>query len=169
MTAKLKSGPQSDPPRLFNTPFEAGVRAVVVLNSISPDGLNLERLVALDHLVVHTEDLRGPPSLHPPVQTRAAEMLVRRGLVERGIEMMMGRGLIDRRSSFGGIEYFAGDEAAIFTHLLRTQYACALKERAEWLKPIALLPEYEFNSIVSRQIEEWALQFQPRSAPRAKP
>ena len=151
---------RSDKPRLFNTPFEAGVRATVMLDTVSPAGLNLERLVALDHLVVHTEDLQGPPSFHPSVQTRAAEMLVRRRLIERGIEMMMGRGLIERRPSLGGIEYFAGDEAAIFTHLLCTKYANALKERAGWLKPLALLPEDEFLSIVSCQIETLALQFQ---------
>lgn len=152
-------------PNLFSTPFEAGVRSVVILDSVSPKGLNLERLVALDHLIVHTEDLKGPSSLHPPVKTRAAEMLVRRGLVERGIEMMMGRGLIERRATDFGIHYSAGEESSIFTHLLRSKYALALKERAGWLKAIALLEDNDFNAVVSKQIENWALQFQPKLMP----
>lgn len=159
MTSSGRSAiPGAEVPRLFNTPFEAGVRTVVILDAFSPSTLSLERLVALDHFVVHTEDLKGPPSLHPPVRTRAAEMLVRRGLVERGISMMMGRGLIVRCASPRGIEYSAGEESAIFTYLLRSDYSCALKHRAEWLRPYGLLSEVDFNNLVLLHLRTWGLE-----------
>ena len=43
-------------PRLFNSVFETGVRAVFVLVAAYPESLDLEDLIALDHLVVHSED-----------------------------------------------------------------------------------------------------------------
>jgi hypothetical protein len=152
-------------PRLFNTPFEAGIRSVVLLDAVSPACLTLDRLVALDHLVVHTADIGGPDSLHPPERTRAAEMLVRRELLERGLGMMMGRGLVDRRLSSAGISYCAGDEAAIFVHLLRARYSQSLKDRAKWLRQVAALPDEEFGQVVKDQIELWALQFQSSAEP----
>lgn len=51
---------------VFNSPLETGVRAVIVLATCYPKALTLDELVALDHLVVHTADIGGPTSLHPP-------------------------------------------------------------------------------------------------------
>jgi hypothetical protein len=65
---------RSESPRVFNSSFETGVRAIFVLSAIYPDTLDLEELVAFDHLVVHSADVRGPNSLHPPTATRATEI-----------------------------------------------------------------------------------------------
>ena len=148
--------------KLFNTAFETGVRSVVILDAIYPSSLNLDRLVALDHLVVHTADVNGPPSLHPAAPTRAAEMLVRRALVDRGLLMMIGRGLIARLATPSGIMFSAGEEAGFFVSLLRSQYARELKLRADWLaQNIATLDEEPFGLVVHAQLERWAIQFQP--------
>ena len=67
------SAPRGRPQPVFNTPFETGVRSVVVLTSAYPAELALDQLTALDHLVVHTGDLiDGPDSLHPAEAARAA-------------------------------------------------------------------------------------------------
>jgi hypothetical protein len=55
--------------KLFNSPLEAGIRAVVVLEKLRPEAADLAEMVLLDHVVVHTADLGGPPSLHPDVRT----------------------------------------------------------------------------------------------------
>jgi hypothetical protein len=49
---------------LFNSRLEAGIRAVVVLESLRPETADLTEMVLFDHVVVHTGDLGGPASLH---------------------------------------------------------------------------------------------------------
>ena len=78
--------------RIFNTPFETGLRSAVVLTACYSDTLGLNRLVVFDHLVVHTEDVGGPESMHPKNRSRAAEILVRRSLVQSGLSLMQTRG-----------------------------------------------------------------------------
>src|SRR5688572_8487641 len=98
----------------FNSPFETGVRTVVILQAAAPNEFDLEQLTTLDHFVVHTGDLGGPDSLHPPVQARWAELVVRRKLVQDGLALMVLKGLVRYHVNDKGHYYSAGDEAATF-------------------------------------------------------
>lgn len=77
----------------FNTPLETGIRSLAILVAAHPVVCDLERLVEMDYLVVHSGDAGGPDSLHAPLPMRAGELLVRRGLIEKGLLLMMSRGL----------------------------------------------------------------------------
>ena len=118
----MSDQPSRTPPRLFNSVFETGVRAVFVLLSAYPDHLDLEELIALDHLVVHAEDVGGPNSLHPATNTHATEMLVRRKLVHDGLMLMQSRSLVERIANSEGISYRAGEEAKNFVSYLSNPY-----------------------------------------------
>ena len=51
-----------DPPRLqitFNGPLEAGIRAVALLGAAYPKAFDLQRLTALDYLLVRTKTSTG--------------------------------------------------------------------------------------------------------------
>ena len=145
----------------FNTPFETGLRSVGVLVATFPRAFDLQRLVAFDHLVVHTGDLGGPESLHPELPMRSAEMLVRRALVERGLLLMMSRGLVDRVVDSTGLSYRAGDFAETFLASLLSPYLNVLRERAAWVgKNFADLDDDEFKSVTSGVFEQWIDQFQ---------
>lgn len=148
-------------PRIFNTPFETGLRSVVILTACYPDRLGLHRLVVFDHLIVHTADIGGPESMHPKDRSRAAEILVRRGLVESGLALMQMRGLITRSATPNGFRYQAGDEAGGFVDLLKATYSGALKERAEWLVENVLpLADDALADLVRSRMDEWAPEFQ---------
>lgn len=118
---------------VFNSPLETGSRSVIILTASFPEALTLDELVALDHLIVHTEDIGGPPSLHPPEETRAAELLVRRNVVEGGLRFMGLKGLVTRRATPTGFRYHAGMDAGNFVDLLSSAYSRSLIERAAWL------------------------------------
>ena len=148
-------------PRIFNTPFETGLRAVVVLTECYPERLSLNRLVVFDHLVVHTGDIHGPPSMHPQDRSRAAEILVRRGLVSSGLALMETRGLVARTATPDGFRYQAGPEAGSFVDLLASRYIKALKERANWLVENVLPHSDEaLAQLVRGRMDEWAPEFQ---------
>jgi len=66
------------PNRLFNSHLETGTRALIILDAAYPRTMDLTRLTWFDHLVVHTEDIGGPQSLHPPLSSRTGELLVMR-------------------------------------------------------------------------------------------
>lgn len=148
---------------LFNSPFETGVRTVVLLEAAAPREFDLEQLTTLDHLVVHTADLGGPESLHPPVEARWAELVVRRKLVQDGIALMMLKGLIRYHERQHGQYYAAGDEAATFVDHMISEYSQKLKSSAEWLTSFTQdLGREELRTLARRQFERWAVEFQTR-------
>lgn len=149
------------PPATFNGPLEAGVRAVAVLGAAYPRCFDLQRLVAFDYLLVHTADIGGPESLHPPAPLQPAEFLVRRRLVEAAILLMMTRDLIRREAHPHGLQYSAGENAAPFLEALQTDYLVALKERATWL--VSALGDYseaQFRAVMRRFFGRWVEEFQ---------
>lgn len=155
-------------PRIFNTPFESGIRSLILLTSCFPSQLGLRKLVVLDHLVVHTSDIAGPESLHPKEESRAAELLVRRRLVEAGLALMGTHGLITRHTTPNGFRYQAGEEAGSFVDLLQSEYAMALRARADWLSQnVVPLSDDALNLLVHHRIDRWAPEFQADNGPGA--
>jgi hypothetical protein len=165
---KLSGGAGSVP--LFNSTLETGTRAVVVLNAAYPRALDLARLTWFDHLVVHTADAGGPPSLHPSLPERSGELLVRRRLVEDSLTLMRRAHLVDALADDSGMSFRAGDAAPAFVNLMRSDYAQALKARASWLvAEFADLEEVDMATRIERQVDRWGLEFgtpgrQPGSA-----
>jgi hypothetical protein len=148
-------------PVLFNSPFETGVRAVIILNAAYPRAFDLKHLTWFDHLVVHTGDIGGPESLHPQLPQRTGELLVRRRLIETSLRLMLRLHLIEMHSDAKGIRYRASDDASAFVDSMRTSYATALKERANWLTEyFADAPEERLQYLITDRIGKWHIEFQ---------
>ncbi len=144
----------------FNSPLETGIRSLGVLAASYPQNFDLQQLVVFDHLVVHTEDLGGPASLHPHLPLRSAELLVRRSLVERGLMLMISRGLIERVVDERGFSYRASELAETFLESLVTEYMLALKARATWVADkFASSTECEIRQTMKAIFEQWIDQF----------
>ncbi len=152
--------PRREP--LYNSQLETGTRAMVILDAAYPRALDLARLTWFDHLVVHTQDIGGPASLHPALPERTGELLVRRRLVEDSIALMRRLHLVEVvHDEQKGIAYRAGDDAPAFVSLLRTKYATALKDRAKWLvAELGDLDEAQLTKRIADQIGRWAVEFQ---------
>ncbi len=148
-------------PATFNGALEAGVRSVTVLAAAHPLSFDLQRLIAFDYLLVHTADLGGPQSLHPPVPLKSAELLVRRKLIEQALLLMMTRDLVRREAAADGFRYSAGENAVPFMRSLQSTYLKALQERAEWLVDrLGALPETEFRTLLRNVYDRWVEEFQ---------
>jgi hypothetical protein len=145
----------------FNSPLEAGVRALAVLVPAHPRALDLQRLVAFDYLVVHSGDVGGPDSLHPQLPQREAELLVRRRIIERGLHLMMHRGLVERAVGAHGIHYRAGELAETFLSSMAAPYTAALRERGGWVvRRFAEMDEATLRHTMDRFVGRWIEQFQ---------
>ncbi len=154
-------------PSPFNSPLETGIRSLAILVAAHPDTFDLERLVEMDYLVVHSGDAGGPESLHAPLPMRAGELLVRRGLIEKGLLLMMSRNLVQRIPADDGFNYLAGEAASPFLASLTAGYSKMLKERAQWaVNRFTDIPTAEVRQITHQLFENWSSQFQVSDAPR---
>lgn len=155
--------------RIFNTPFESGLRSVILLTACYPQCLGLHKLVVLDHLLVHSGDIEeGPPSMHPKEGSRVAELLVRRQLVAAGLSLMGTRNLVVRAATPVGFLYRAGDDAGSFVDLLSSSYTVDLKMRAQWLtEHIVSLADDAFAELVRDRLDQWTTEFQFDDKPGA--
>ena len=150
----------------FNTPLETGIRSLAVLVAAYPEPFDLERLVEMDYLVVHSGDADGPDSLHAPLPMRAGELLVRRGLIEKGLLLLMSRNLVQRITAKKGFNYLAGEAGAPFLVSLTASYSQKLKERAIWaVDRFADVPTADVRRITHRLFESWSSQFQTIDTP----
>ncbi len=148
-------------PVTFNSPLEAGIRAVSILAAAYPRTYDLQRLVALDYLLVHTGDIDGPDNLHPPTPMHSAELLVRRKLVEQALLLMMTRHLVEREVTPDGIKYVAGENAATFLSSMSSSYLLDLKGRASWLiETIGGHTDEQFRALMRRYFDKWIEEFQ---------
>lgn len=146
----------------FNSPLETGVRALSILEAAHPNGCDLQRLVELDYLVVHSGDAGGPDSLHAPLPMRAGELLVRREIIEMGLLLMASRGLVDRVASPDGILYRAGEAATPYLIALSAPYSIELRARASWaVQSFGDMTTDAIRAITQRFFEKWTSEFQP--------
>jgi hypothetical protein len=146
----------------FNSPLETGVRSLAILVAAFPTAFDLQRLVEMDYLVVHSGDVDGPHSLHAPLPLRAGELLVRRGLIENGLLLMMSRDLVQRVPKDDGFNYLAGETAAPFMSSLTSEYSRQLMDRASWaVSRFENVSTEDIRRITHRVFEKWSSQFQP--------
>jgi len=146
----------------FNGPLEAGIRAVALLGAAYPKAFDLQRLTALDYLLVRTNDLDGgPESLHPPTPLRSPDAEVRRRIVNQGLVLMMSRDLVEQEPQEAGLMYVAGENAAAFLDALQSSYLLKLKDRANWLiSHFSGYSDAEFKAIIRRYFDDWIIEFQ---------
>lgn len=143
----------------FNSPLETGVRSLAILTAAFPMAMDLQRLVEMDYLVVHSEDANGPSSLHAPLPLRAGELLVRRGLIESGLKLMVSRGLLSRLASYDGFSFIVTDAALPFISSLSSIYSRKLLRRARWAyDAYGNTPTDEIRNITHRFLE-WSSEF----------
>lgn len=146
----------------FNSALETGTRSLIILAAADPRELDLNRLVQYDYLTVHSEDAGGPPSLHPPLPLRSGELLVRRGLIDRGLHLMMSRRLVRRSARDEGFLYGAEDQASAFLSSLTVPYTGDLQSRARWVQAtFGDLSATELDRVIRGLFEAWTTQFQP--------
>ena len=146
----------------LNSPLEVGLRVLMVLQAAFPEHLDLNQLVLLDHSMLHSADLGGPDSLHPPVPVRAGELGVRREAIEAGLEVMIRAKLAHAGLGDGGVEFWAGEAADGFTRLLESAYALQLHDRAAWVvQHFGSLDESVLRAGLSSVAQHWSEEFTP--------
>lgn len=117
----------------LNGQLEVGLRVSVLLASVFPRGLDIGRLVLLDHALLHSGDLGGPASIHPALPLRSGELGMKRTVISAGAELACRVGLAEVVADSEGIMLVATERAPGFLELLSSPYIHELAERAAWV------------------------------------
>ena len=117
----------------FNNSVEAGLRILTILNEAFPKSFDLQNLVYLDYLTIHSADIdKTMQSLHPAVPYRSGEIMVRSSIIEKGLNLFIKKKLIEKQYNLKGIEYKATENAMPFLESLEETYSTKLQEKANW-------------------------------------
>ena len=115
----------------FNNTVETALRTLSVLDAVFPRSVDLELLVCLDYICVHSADFfEGTQSLHPENPNRTGEVLVRRTIIEDALNFLHAKNLICVSYLPSGIEYKAADLATSFLDRVSAPYSKTLVARA---------------------------------------
>ncbi|MFB1298742.1 ABC-three component system middle component 2 [Mycobacterium sp. pW049] len=144
----------------LNGPLEIGLRILMVLTEAFPAELDLNQLVLLDHVVLHSGDIGGPESLHPAVPLRVGEMSVKRDSIEAGMQLLVRLGLARISVTVAGVHYTAGDSAQHFVDILGSTYSAMLRSRTSWaLERFADLSEETLRGGTKALFDSWSEEF----------
>lgn len=155
----MEISPDAARPQLFNSPLEAGLRTVVILDAFAPEAFDIPTLSLLDYYLVHVSDAGGPRSVHPDLEAREGEYFVRRRLVEDGVALMERGFLVDRLHDERGISFRACDAAGALVSLMNSHYNSQLKLAAQWLADRAFEDGLEkFLMTLKNGIDRWTLE-----------
>lgn len=145
----------------FNGPIEVGLRALAVVAASYPSLHSLQRLVNLDYLLIHSDDVEGgPPGLHPKTPHRSGEILARRGVLQEGLILYQSRNLIECVFAPEGLFYRATEGSAAFLDALDSAYVSDLRERASWLiERFGEQSDAALSSFVDEGVGRWGAEF----------
>ncbi|TYS17098.1 hypothetical protein FZC78_10810 [Rossellomorea vietnamensis] len=153
---------------VFNTPLEVGLRALMILNELSPSLIDLNRLVIYDYLVTHSSDVdTNVESLHPSIPNRSGEIIIKRKVMQEGIDLMYSRELVEIVYTKGGVSYRANDLSAYFIDYFDSIYAREIRNYSHWLnETFSHLSDKELEEYIDENIHKWGSEFTKESLVR---
>ena len=117
----------------FNNNVETGLRMLCILNESFPKSFDLQKLIYLDYLTVHSGDIdKTVKSIHPSVPYRIGEIFVRRSIIQDGLNLFIKKNLIQKVYTNSGIFYKASENSTPFLEVLEEDYFKKLKKSAKW-------------------------------------
>ncbi len=149
---------------LFNSRLEAGIRAVVILESLRPLHADVSRngsfrscrRTRVGSRRAHLHCMQKSPE-------RRGELLVRRRLVEAGLELMRRCHLLEKATDDNGFVWRASDDAASYVELLESPYSRHLKHCATWLaEEINTRTKPGFSAFARQTLGDWTESFSYR-------
>lgn len=123
MTANLGGGlkPMS---KLYNTPFEASLRILLILESSKNQNFSLDMLTAIDFISLYGRDFGlSNENLHGDNSYKFSEFALRRELIKTAIKHLVLDDLIKVSTTKQGFTYSANQKGLSFSEHLSSDYA----------------------------------------------
>ncbi|WP_051686332.1 ABC-three component system middle component 2 [Chryseobacterium hispalense] len=117
----------------FNNQLEIGLRLLSILNEAFPKKINLQSLLYIDYIIIHSGDFDNTTtSIHAPVPYRESEIFIRRNLIKDSLDFLLYKNLVDIIYDADGISYIATEDSTPFLDKLSELYTKELLIRVKW-------------------------------------
>lgn len=147
---------------IFNSPLEIGLRALILINSGSPQKYDLQTLIYYDYFMLYSGDLgneEGASSIHPNIPYRFGEIIVRRKVMQDGLDLMYSKGLIEIIYDSDGISYISSQLTLPFLELFQSSYYQQIKSSAEFIINYFNNKNENLDTFIKSNIKNWGGEF----------
>lgn len=108
---------------LFNTPFETGLRAMLILSTIRSSGMTIDRLSAYEFMTIYGKDFEvSDRNLHGDNSYSFSELSSKRVMCSEGVKMFVLDGLIAVNRTEGGFLYKLTPAGRKYIGVLESDY-----------------------------------------------
>ncbi len=108
---------------LYNTPFESGLRTLLILFSDDSNGMTIDRIVAYDFMTIYGGELGiSEINLHGINHYSFSELSTKRTICSEGIKAFVLDGLITIKQSKKGFIYSLTTEGKRYVEKLESNY-----------------------------------------------
>lgn len=110
--------------KVFNTPFETGLRLLLVLYTANSSGMSIDRLVALDFMTLYGKDFNiSKVNLNGINGFNFSELPARREICIQGMKEFALDGLVDVTYTKNGFKYKINKTGMQYVETLNSDYA----------------------------------------------
>ena len=141
--------------RLFNTPFEMGLRMILLLSVSPKDAFSVDRIIGLDFITSYAADFDlAYGNLHGDNHMKYGEIVSRRLLAQEAVKILVTRGLLDVTVGRGYL-FSISENGKMYSRTLKSEYAKTYKEIAK-----AVIKKYKdyTDADILATIQSYAMQ-----------
>jgi hypothetical protein len=123
--------------KLYNTPFEASLRILLLLESANKQVFSVDMMTGIDFIAIYGKDFDLPlQNLHGDNQYKFSEWTARRDLIQKAIKHLALDQLIDVNFTKQGFTYSANDSGLKFSKCLSCDYANEYRKAVSLVHPL---------------------------------
>lgn len=146
--------------KIYNAPFEVGVRALMIINKYDK-GIDLDSIIILDYLSLHANVVNYEfKSLHPDNPFHGVELFSKRNVIKESINLLIRKGLIDIEFSDKGIIYLSNSATEYFLSFFEGTYFndlnCSINKIVEKFK---FYTQEELQKYINDNLETYEGKF----------
>jgi len=110
--------------KIFNTPFETGLRLLLILHTTDSSGMSIDRLAVFDFMTLYGKDFNiSDFNLNGVNGFNFSELPTRREMCVQGIKEFALDGLVDVKQTETGFNYKISQNGKKYVEMLNSDYA----------------------------------------------
>jgi hypothetical protein len=122
--------------KLYNTPFEASLRMLLLLESATKQGFSVDMMTGIDFIAIYGKEFDLPlENLHGDNRYKFSEWTARRDLIHKASKHLALDQLIDVNFTKQGFTYSANDNGLKFSKCLSCDYANEYRKAVSLVYP----------------------------------
>lgn len=147
--------------KIYNTPFEVGIRILILLVRCERP-LDIEEITTYDYLLLHSSEMdKEIKSLHPDNPFYVMELYSKRNVIQKSITLLISKGLVLCEYNSNGISYKPTEIANNFLEYFESSYFLKLMKNADLINLKLINFKLEvIKELINENYEEWKNEFE---------